>query len=370
MILKKVNFFEYEGQPNYWKIRNVGLGDINLIVGYNATGKTRLMNIISNLAKILMKKRKPPTEGSWSLEFKTLDKNEVYAYDLLIKNKIIEKEEIKLGGEILLQRVVDEGTITSCKQGKIDINPPKEELVLNIRRDKAEFPFLEELYYWADNFYGYTFTSARPTEICIPSTQEGMLENLNTVPYILIDALQDPQIKKAIIKDFCDIGYPVSEVKVKQELISNLPPGIFFVELQEKDLKCPTKQVTMSQGMFRAFALVVIIEYILKMNKYCTVAIDDLGEGLDYDRATKITQLLFNKVVGSKIQLLVTSNDRFLINNTNIEYLNILERHHHVVDSFNYINSKEKFEEFKSIGLNTFDFFTGKMYKENPNEKN
>lgn len=368
MILKKINYYEHEGENNFWKIRDVNLGDINLIVGLNASGKTRLMNIISNLTKILTKKIKPKN-GCWSLEFESLDNKTSYLYNLSIIKSVIIKEEIIQNGNILLKRATEDGQIWSFSQSKmIIINPPKNELVLSIRRDKVEFPFLEDLYRWADNFYGFAFCTP-PTEICIPNAPEGLLQNLNTVPYLLKEALQNPQIKETIIGDFCSIGYPISEVRVTYELLPGAPPGIPFAELQEKDLKCPTKQLFMSQGMFRAFALIVIIEYILQMNKYCTVAIDDLGEGLDYDRATRLTQLLFSKAIGSKIQLLVTSNVRFLINNTNIEYLNILERHGHIVDSFNYLNSKEKFEEFKVSGLNTFDFFTGKMYKEGPDEK-
>lgn len=94
------------------------------------------------------------------------------------------------------------------------------------------------------------------------------------------------------------------------------------------------------------------------------MVIDDLGEGLDYERSTKITKLLFEKIKEARLQLIVTSNDRFLINAVDIKYLNLLERSAHVVTSYNYNNSKEKFEEFEFAGLNNFDFFAGKMYRE------
>jgi len=368
MILQKINYFEHENEPNYWRVRDVNLSSINLIVGLNATGKTRLMNIISNLTKILTKKVK--TNGSWELEFKNLDNNEIYKYKLNIVKNVVVKEEITQNGNELLKREEDKGALFSFRENKpIEIFPPKNELTLSVRRDRVEFPFFEELINWSENFYGYTFTGARPNEVTIPNTPAALLENLNTVPYLLVEALKDPQIRDSIINDFCEVGYPIKDIKVTSGLIPNAPPGLRLVELQETDLSCSTNQLFMSQGMFRAFSLIVIIEYILKMNKYCTVAIDDLGEGLDYERATKITNLLFKKITGSKIQLIVTSNDRFLINAANVRYLNILERQGHIVDSFNYLNSKEKFEEFETMGLNVFDFFSGKMYKENKNEK-
>lgn len=363
MFLQKINYSELEGEPKYWKIRDVNFGPLNLIVGLNATGKTRLISVISGLAKILVKELK--VDGNWEVDFKNLDNNEILNFTLQIKNNTVIKEEIAQGGKKLLERNEEKGLLWSFRDNKrIEIFPPKNELTLSIRRDTKEFPFFEELINWAENFHGYTFTNARPNVIAIPATPAAILEDLNAVPFLLEEALKDSIVRDCIIKDFCDIGYPIREMRVTSKLIPNVPPNLKLVEIQEADLSCPTEQFAMSQGMFRAFSIVVITEYILKMNKYCTVAIDDLGEGLDYERSTKIINLLFDKIKGSKIQLIVTSNDRFLINASNMKYLNVLERQGHVVDSFNYVNSKEKFEEFESMGLNIFDFFSAKMYKD------
>ena len=46
MILVKVDYDQNLSEPNYWKIGDVDLGNFNLIVGLNATGKTRLTRII------------------------------------------------------------------------------------------------------------------------------------------------------------------------------------------------------------------------------------------------------------------------------------------------------------------------------------
>ena len=56
MILKKVEYYENKGQNKYWYIKDVSLSQVNMIIGLNAVGKTRLINIISNFAKILQKK--------------------------------------------------------------------------------------------------------------------------------------------------------------------------------------------------------------------------------------------------------------------------------------------------------------------------
>ena len=252
----------------------------------------------------------------------------------------------------------------------ISFSPPQEELTLHVRRDKKEYPFLEKLYNWATNFHGYAFTNANPSHIRVPNPNvpEDILEDLGSVPYLLVEALQIPSIVQKITNDFSKIGYPVKHVTTSKR---NIPGGALevpFVEVHESDLLCSTSQNAMSNGMFRAFSLIVIIEHILNLNMPCTVAIDDLGEGLDYERAAKIVNLLFEKVKNTEIQMIATSNDRFLINAVDVKYLNLLERNGPVVSSYSYANNKEKFDEFELTGLNNFDFFSRKMYKENKDD--
>ncbi len=362
MILTRINYYEHLHEPNYWEIRDVNLGYFNLIVGLNATGKTRLINIVTNFAKVLSKKTRK--DGHWELEFKIWREEEInYKYELEIKKQIIQEEEISENGKVLLRRKKDKGEIFSKQSSKmIPFSPPKDELTLNVRRDVKEFPFLEDFIYWANNFHGYTFSGVRPNVIMVPGDSEALLENLHAVPYLFSKESQDEEMVNAIIKDFSHIGYPIEEIGVR---IQEIPPHfrkVFMTMIKEKDLNCTTEQAQMSQGMYRALSLIVIIEYIFKLNRKSTVVIDDLGEGLDYDRSAKLTHLLFDKIKGSNIQLIVTSNDRFLVNSIDIKHINFLERKRHVVRALNYHNSKEKFDEFIIAGLNNFDFFRGKMY--------
>jgi len=268
----------------------------------------------------------------------------------------------------IVNRKNDSGKIFSYTLNKkIDINPPLEELTLHVRRDTKEFPFFEELLKWADNLLGYRFTAARPDHIVMPINPENddYLEDLAATPYLLQKSLDDNNFIKNIIKDFSEIGYPIEKVYVNSKMITGLPNEIITSVVKEKDLSCQTEQTKMSQGMFRAFSLIVIIEYLLKHQKECTVIIDDLGEGLDFERSSKLTKLLINKIKNSKIQLIITSNDRFLINSIDLKYLTLLERNAHIIESYNYFNNKKLFDEFKYTGLNNFDLFSGKLYKQN-----
>ena len=365
MFLKTISYYEYRDKPNFWEIKTVNLGKINLVVGLNATGKTRLLNVINNLAKILTKKAKF-SNGNWNLEF--LDNGQhLVGYELKILAGIIENESITKDKKILLTRKGEKGQIYSTTQERlIPFSPPNTELTLHSRRDRIEHGFLEEIYDWANSVYGYAFTNISTNQIAVPNPDrpDDMLENLGSVPFLLTEALsQYPDIVNKIISDFAKVGYASKSISTIKTLVPGIAGGVPLISVQEANLRCQTGQMVMSQGMYRALSLLIIIEFIIMKNKPCTVAIDDLGEGLDYDRSAKLVDLLFRKIEKSHIQLIITSNDRFLINATDLRCVNLLERKGHVVKAYNYENSKGKFERFELSGLSTFDFFAKKIYK-------
>ena len=53
MYLRKLSFRENEGKKIEWLIDDVSLGEINLIVGKNSSGKTRTLNALSDLVSML-----------------------------------------------------------------------------------------------------------------------------------------------------------------------------------------------------------------------------------------------------------------------------------------------------------------------------
>ncbi len=362
MILSKLSYYENKDKDNYWEIKDLCFNKINLIIGLNATGKTRLVRVISGFAKIVSRKSKF-LNGNWNLEFVN---NEIkYQYILQINKGLVKTEKIKVDNRIVLKRSNENGEIYSEISGKKQkINPPNNALVLHIRRDIKEYSFFEEFISWAENFIGYNFTSVRPNNISIPIDPDNieLFDDLGATPYILKKMLVNKQDIKSIKQYLEDINYPVDDINVKSLMQANLSREVLLTKIKERDLKCEIDQTQMSQGMFRAIALIIILQQLIRANRSCTVVIDDIGEGLDYERSTKLIKLLVNKIAKSKIQLIVTSNHRFMINAVELKYLNILERKGQIVKSFNYRNSKKLFDDFKYTGLNNFDLFTGKMY--------
>jgi len=127
-----------------------------------------------------------------------------------------------------------------------------------------------------------------------------------------------PAFNEAIIRDLQRLDYQVSEVGLEYldradlEGIS-IPPQVIFV--QESDLSCRTRQIEMSSGMFRALNLAIQLNYWAETNTQVCMLVDDIGEGLDFERATKLIALLIDKAKKHRFQIIMTTNDRFVMNN-------------------------------------------------------
>ncbi len=90
--------------------------------------------------------------------------------------------------------------------------------------------------------------------------------------------------------------------------------------------------------------------------------IDDIGEGLDFDRATKLISIVIRQAEQIYSQFCMTTNDRFVMNKVPLEYWCILEREKGKVKSINPRNSSDTFKDFEEYGFNNFDLFAKGFY--------
>ena len=93
----------------------------------------------------------------------------------------------------------------------------------------------------------------------------------------------------------------------------------------------------------------IYLEYLIYRKKPATIVIDDLCEGLDYERATKLGKLVFNKCMNTNIQLIATSNDSFLMDVVDIKYWNVLQREGKTVTAINIQTHEALFKKFKAL---------------------
>ncbi len=373
MKLVKVNYYENKDNPNYWEIQDVLLNEqFNLIIGKNATGKTRFKSVLTGISGMLSGKREL-SNGYFDFNFIDYELQS-YNYKLDLLDKKVTLEEFEKNNKILLKRNSEKTTIFSkSAKNSIEIEPPENKLTLTARQDKKDYPFLEELRNWANNFYSLSFSSFSPNDLKVPIlskdkeiTPSFINDDFPFSIFYVLDAIkEDTTILNSIVNDMNEIGYSINNADTQKLILGDnllISPIIPFVK--EIDLKCNTDLLVMSKGMLSALATITLLEYLLIKNQDSTLFIDDLGEGLDYERSSKLTLLLRRKLKDKKIQLIATSNDRFLINNVDLESINVLERKGSLVKSYNYQNSKEHFDRFSRIGLSNFDLLVDEMYKE------
>ena len=343
--------FSYKVQD--WEVKNLEFGDVSLIVGKNSTGKSKTLNAISLLGNLITQRVPLFEEGSWNVTF--LDHLKRYVkYSFTLEKAgyeaIVVFEELTIEGEVYLKRnTVDEASISNVKDNeKEGIFPPVNKLVIHTNRDVKKYPFLEEIALWAENSFGIKFGSVTP-EYSSNIQDYKLLTAVEELPFMYKSLNKNEQLK--IKEYFNGIGYNIEYISF------NEGSPLDYLSIKEKEVEESVNHYDLSQGMYRSLLLLVFLEFLITKKKPSTVIVDDLCEGLDYERATKLGKLVYEMCQKNNIQLIATSNDMFLMDVVDLEYWNVLQRRNGVVTALNAKNNSELFENFKFTGLSNFDFF-------------
>lgn len=344
-----------DSTSNDWILEELNLNGINLIVGQNAIGKSSVIRLLIKFSKLINNQifiyAHNQTQAEWSLIFLT-DKNEKLEYDLTIEyERDIYSEYLRLNGQLLLDRNSENTSLYSYKEQKlVKIKPPSDRLVLHIRRDIDEYPYFENLIEWAQGVILFEFSKVRPF---YSDTSESPRDS-GPYPNLIWGEL-NPESKKIVINDLNNLSFKIANIYLDD---FNFKPDSKALYLLEEGLNNRLSEYQLSQGMFRALTLIVYVQHVIQFRNKSMILVDDLGEGLDYERATKLGKLLVEKLENSNIQFIATSNDSFLMDVIPIKYWNILQRDGNTVSSLNYQNSKERFDKFLMTGLSNFDLFS------------
>ncbi|GHE73129.1 ATP-binding protein [Roseivirga thermotolerans] len=339
-----------------WELRNLCLGDVNLLVGQNATGKSRTLSTIDLLYKMITQKRDLNWGSKWELKFINHKKQSiVYQFATSQRKEGVTFEKITVDGRQVLyrgetsKRNMPITTLYSSLSKKTEeIFPPKDKLVLHVRRDVKNYPFLEDLVEWAEQSYGFKFGNISPYS-GFNQQEYDLLTSIEDIPALYSSLQKENKLK--IIAEFNEIGYAITDISIQQK------GDLVVINVQEEGLTKKHPHYNLSQGMFRTLSVIIYLEYLISRKRPATVIIDDLCEGLDYARASKLSEIVFAKCKKHNIQLIATSNDSFLMDKIDIEYWNVLVRKGKIVEVINYQSHPELFEQFRFTGLSNFDFF-------------
>jgi len=353
-----------------WELENLQLKDVNLLVGTNSSGKSRTLHFLSLVTDLILQKEDVKWNCEWQLVFQT-NENQILKYcietveDNVSKimfsdsalNKSI-KEKISIDGDVVLER-------TNREKGKIksfvidefeEVFPPPMKLVLHARRDTKHFPFLENIVNWAEQLQVFKFGNI--------SSSSFFINDFRLISEFFYHLQPEKQLK--IKEEINDLGYKIESFK--SESILDMDQTYYRILIQEKGVERKMTFYDVSQGLARAFAILVFIENYLDKSLVSTFLIDDFCEGLDYSKATKLGKLIFDKCKDSNIQLIATSNDGFLMDTVDLKYWHVLKREGSVVRSISIDTHPEIFEKFKFTGLSNFDFFSSDFLEQHLNK--
>jgi energy-coupling factor transporter ATP-binding protein EcfA2 len=366
MRLVSVEYTEFEGTSQEWKLEGLHLQSRNLIVGKNATGKTRTLNVISGLATQLAGLRPPPISGRYDVLFEHEEKS--LNYKIVVENNQVVAEQFSIDGDVkLIRGKGGEGQIWAEEiKRTIRFQTPLHELAAGVRRDTIQHPFLEPLYVWGSSVRHYHFgTKLGKDRLAVFAEKGNNLFDERDSNFVVplfrqaVNEFQD-QFTRAVIRDMGRLDYHIEELGLKApvsiRVVSGTPGELIGLYVKERDLPGITDQYSMSQGMFRALSMLVQANYSQITKKATCILIDDIGEGLDFDRSCRLIDLLREKATESNIQLILSTNDRFVMNRVPLEEWSILQRKGNRVTVRNSENSREVFEEFKFTGLSNFSF--------------
>uniref|UniRef100_Q3AS82 Uncharacterized protein n=1 Tax=Chlorobium chlorochromatii (strain CaD3) TaxID=340177 RepID=Q3AS82_CHLCH len=356
MRIKSLSYLD-----SHWELQNLELSKVNLIVAKNSTGKTRVLQTIDLLVKMITQKRDLNWGGQWDVTFENCKGDKIqYQFSTSYKKQGVTFEKMLVNGKLVLNRVreFDSGKAhiknVISKVPFDEVYPPDNKLVIHSNRDVKKYPYLEDIANWADQSYGFKFGNISPYSL-LNQQEYDLLTAVEDIPTLFKSLKKEDKIE--VISNFNSIGYKITDVTLQDK------GEISIISVKEKDVDKLIPHFKLSQGMFRALAVIIYIQYLISRKKPATIIIDDLCEGLDYERATKLGELIFTKCLDNDIQLIATSNDSFLMEVVDLKYWNVLLRTGKKVQGISAISNPEIIENFKFTGLSNFDFFSSNFLK-------
>ncbi|MBD5356468.1 MAG: ATP-binding protein [Bacteroides sp.] len=342
MILKS---FKYSN-PN-WTLDTLILGQANLIVGKNSSGKSRALRALNQVISLLSQRKMEDGRLIFDSELILNDPEEgnIYIY-LSIEGDNIVKEILKVNEEIKIERDKEKAIIEGD-----NANPPADMLLMHVRRDVQKYNYIEKIIEWAEKTVIRSFIDKTSP------THEELFEHVLKFT---------PEMCRHLVRLANKVGFPLKDfgtfknvfLRPKKRSLDNGADSIKIILLKEKNVTDPLQLNNLSSGMYRTILLLILIEQFINLDRPALLAIDDLGEGLDYSRATDVGKLLFDICEKNNIQLIATSNEEFMMNIVDISKWNILVREGQNVKSVTSELCPDEFEDFKFTGLNNYDFFT------------
>lgn len=366
MIIRALKYIRYAGEPREWSI--VGSNDdyayfdnLNLLVGKNASGKSRTLNLIRQIAnlfsgQISLKQAVSPSEN---FEIIFTEGENTYKYILGFKNRVVSKEVLIFDDKVLLDR--EKKIFIDLDNNRLEADVSDNQLAITLQNNEGK-SYYEGFVEWGRSLRNYMFANQlekkRLVKDYVGEENNKDIDDPETLIHAFYKGreLFGEDFISEILSSMQDLGYDISKIDIEEV------DGLYGLCVEE-DCKYTVSQREMSQGMYRALSLLISLHYAKLKNISFCMLIDDIGEGLDFESSKKITDIVIKKVNKSNMQFFMTTNDRYIMNQIPLRYWSVIGREHSKSIFYDYTNSKDTFEDFKYTGLNNFDFLATDFYQ-------
>lgn len=341
-----------------WGTEKLDLFPQNLLVGKNAVGKSTVIRALSKMAAIISQRKPLEDDANFSyiIGVENPECFAVYKFKW-VEKRVVDEHLVVLenDGE---RKVWIERTSEEAKFDGVVVNPPQDKLLLNLKRDTKLYPVIESIISWAENIDAFSFN-----EFDLDGDERLYSRFINggNNLYSMVKTLSPDSINN-VIGAAEAMGYHLESIEAFEYA------DVKKVLFAEKGVSTPLFDFNLSKGMFRTLYLLIYLEYVAQSGKPATLLIDDLCEGLDYDRSTKLGKYVFDYCSKNDIQLIATSNDSFLMDVVDLNYWSILQRDGSKVSAINHKNHPELFEDFSFTGLSNFDLLSSDFIARHKNK--
>jgi energy-coupling factor transporter ATP-binding protein EcfA2 len=370
MLIKRYHYSERVPTGRGWEIDSIDFPRVSFVAGRNASGKSRLLSTISSLAQQI---RKGGQINKLAGEFDVLfsDNDDKYEYVLkYYESKVFEEKLVKNGRTLLNRGEGGRGTIFAEAENKdIAFQCPVGEIAAAARQDEVQHPFLIPLNKWAESLYYYKFGTDLGRNSLIVATGDSVIPldpyDQDQVANVFRTAELEfhAQFVDALLEDIREVGFAVTAVSINVpygvKISSPFGASLKCLEIAEEGVDNPIPQILLSQGMFRSIAILIHLRYALLSRRAQTIVIDDIGEGLDFERSCKLIERVVSLANASSSQLIMSSNDRFVMNSVPLDSWIVLRRAGTHVKVISENTDPQLFRDFQYSGLSNFDFFRG-----------
>lgn len=364
MIISK---FSFEEKSLNWKLQEVVLNKLTLLVGASGVGKTQILRSINNLKSI--------SEGEslngikWSVQFKTINQS-TYLWEGEFENKGISviindededdkknkpkvvEEKLFLNGELIVSRSNDEilfmgePTLKLSQQQSVVHLLKEEDKIKPAYEGIKKIRFSDQSNSASSRGFNFSFLNANKYSKKYDTLSKIQESDVHTDLKLFFASKADPKTFDLIKERFIDIFPQVEDVKVapldnfERGDIPDILKDYPYIQIKEKGVEHWISQNRMSSGMFRTL---IQLSDLYLCSDGTIYLVDEFENSLGINCIDEITNDILNS--NRNLQFILTSHHPYIIDSIPYDFWKLVTRttgivKTHDISEYNFGKSK------------------------------